>query len=60
MKAETAEVQVQLKRAGEDRKKQNKESTLEAEIAELQVQLKRAGEDREKPNKPRGRTSLKK
>merc|ERR1719321_1157072 len=43
LKAEVAELQMQMKRAGEDREKANKEF--------LQMQMKRAGEDREKANK---------
>merc|ERR1719504_175055 len=44
LKAEIAEMQVQLKRAGEDREKQNKEF-------QMTVADQRAGEDREKENK---------
>ena len=50
-------MQVQLKRASEDRELENKISQqtgadpLDADIAEMQVQLKRASEDRELENK---------
>merc|ERR1719335_519249 len=60
LKAEISEMQVQMKRAGEDREKENKE--FQTTVAEqratqvlltkaLKVRMKRAGEDREKENK---------